>query len=82
MLLRRDVAGALEAFTTGLERSIDPGEVNGSPFVDNVILGFYGDAVRQEGYRDARLRTLVATTRDALGPRSPRAGSRPGRPRR
>ena len=73
-VLRRDVVGAMEAFTTGLERSIDLGEVNGSPFVDNVILGFYGDAVRQEGYRDARMRTLVATARDALGPRAPASG--------
>lgn len=73
-VLRRDVVGAMEALTTGLERSIDLGEVNGAPFVDNVILGFYGDAVRQEGYRDARLRTLVATARDALGPRAPASG--------
>ena len=73
-VLRHDVVGALEAFSTGLERSIDLGEVNGVPFVDNVILGFYGDAVQREGYRDARLRTLVATARDALGPRAPASG--------
>ena len=71
-VLRHDVVGALEAFSTGLERSIDLGEVNGAPFVDNVILGFYGDAIRREDYRDARLRTLVATARDALGPRARR----------
>ena len=62
-VLRHDVVGALEAFSTGLERSIDLGEVNGAPFVDNVVVGFYGDAIRREGYRDARLRTLVATAR-------------------
>jgi diacylglycerol kinase family enzyme len=71
---RGDVVGALEAFTNGLERRIDVGEVNGSIFVDNVILGFYGDAVRQESYRDARLRTLLTTAREALGPRAPASG--------
>ena len=73
-VLRHDVVGSLEAFTDGLERSIDIGEVNGRPFVDNVILGFYGDAVRREGYRDARVRTLLATAREALGPRAPASG--------
>jgi diacylglycerol kinase family enzyme len=46
---RGDAVGALEAFTDGVERRIDVGEVNGSVFVDNVILGFYAEAVRQEG---------------------------------
>ncbi len=72
---RNDVVGALEAFTDGLERRIDLGEINGSVFLDNVVLGFYGDAVRQEGYRDARLRTMLASARDALGPRAPAPGS-------
>jgi diacylglycerol kinase family enzyme len=71
---RGDVVGALEAFTDGLERRIDVGEVNGSVFVDNVILGFYGEAVRQEGYRDARLQTLLTTAQAALGPRAPASG--------
>ena len=81
-VLRHDVVGALEAFTAGLERSIDIGEVDGVPFLDNVVLGFYGDAVRREGYRDARLRTLLDAARDALGPGAPVAGlSGRGRPR-
>ena len=71
---RGDVVGALEAFTDGLERRIDVGEVNGSVFVDNVILGFYAEAVRQEGYRDARLQTLLSTAQEALGPRAPASG--------
>jgi hypothetical protein len=71
---RRDVEGALDAFTAGLERSIDLGEVNGRPFLDNVVLGFYGDAVRREGYRDARMRTLLVAARDA--PRTARADLR------
>ena len=53
---------------------IDIGEVDGVPFLDNVVLGFYGDAVRREGYRDARLRTLLEAARDALGPGAPAAG--------
>jgi diacylglycerol kinase family enzyme len=73
-VLRRDVVGALEAFTDGLERRIDVGTVNGTAFLDNVIVGFYGDAIRREGYRDARLRTLVATAQQALGPRAPASG--------
>jgi diacylglycerol kinase family enzyme len=67
-VLRHDVVGALAAFTAGIERRIDVGVVNDSMFLDNVILGFYGDAVRQERYRDARLRTLLQTAREALGP--------------
>jgi diacylglycerol kinase family enzyme len=74
-VLRSDVVGALEAFGgDGLERRIDVGDANGIPFLDNVILGFYGDAVRREGYRDARLRTLLATAQEALGPGAPASG--------
>jgi diacylglycerol kinase family enzyme len=73
-VLRRDVVGALEAFTDGLERRIDVGEANGGMFLNNVIVGFYGDAVRQEGYRDARVRTLLETAREALGPGAPASG--------
>jgi diacylglycerol kinase family enzyme len=71
---RGDAVGALEAFTHGIERRIDVGEVNGTVFLDNVVLGFYGDAIRQEGYRDARLRTLLTSAREALGPQAPASG--------
>ena len=37
---RADVVGALEALKDGVERRIEVGEVKGSVFVDNVILGF------------------------------------------
>ena len=63
-----DVAGGLDAFTNGLERRIDLGEVNGRVFVNNVSLGLYGDAVGQPAYRDAKVRTLVATAAQVLGP--------------
>ncbi|MBV9383200.1 MAG: hypothetical protein JOY82_11610 [Streptosporangiaceae bacterium] len=65
---RRDLAGALDAFTDGAERRIDVAEVNGRMFLNNVSLGIYGDAVRRPGYRDAKVRTLVETAEQVLGP--------------
>ena len=56
---RHDPVGALEAFTSGVERRIDVAEVNGRLFLNNVSLGVYADAVRQPGYRDAKFRTLL-----------------------
>jgi diacylglycerol kinase family enzyme len=56
-----DLVGSLEAFEDGVERHIDVGEVNGRLFLNNVSLGVYGDAVRRTAYRDAKLRTLLAT---------------------
>ncbi len=43
-------------------------EVNGRVFVNNVSLGVYAEAVQSSGYRDAKLRTLLDTVPDALGP--------------
>ncbi|MGH3479626.1 MAG: diacylglycerol/lipid kinase family protein [Nocardioidaceae bacterium] len=65
---RHDLAGALDAFTTGVERRIDLAEVNGRVFLNNVSLGIYGEAVRQSAYRDAKVRTLVETAERVLGP--------------
>ena len=65
---RRDVVGALEAFTDGMERRIDVADVNDRMFLNNVSLGIYGDAVRSPAYRDAKVRTLVATAEEVLGP--------------
>jgi diacylglycerol kinase family enzyme/membrane-associated phospholipid phosphatase len=65
---RHDVAGALDAFSDGLERRIDVGDVNGRMFLNNVSLGIYGDAVRQPSYRDAKVRTLLQTAETVLGP--------------
>jgi diacylglycerol kinase family enzyme len=65
---RRDLIGALDAFTEGVERSIDVAEVNGRVFLNNVSLGIYADAVRQPAYRDAKVRTLVETAAQLLGP--------------
>jgi diacylglycerol kinase family enzyme len=63
-----DPVGALDAFSEGLERRIDLGEVNGRVFLNNVSLGVYGDAVREPTYRDAKARTLLEATNRVLGP--------------
>ncbi|MEU8225704.1 diacylglycerol kinase family protein [Kribbella sp. NPDC048915] len=65
---RDDVVGALDAFVDGGERLVDLGEVNGRVFVNNVSLGLYAEAVQRSGYREAKIRTLLDTVPDALGP--------------
>jgi len=65
---RRDLVGALDAFTDGAERQIDVAYVNGRLFLNNVSLGIYGEAVREPGYRDAKARTVLDTVRAVLGP--------------
>ena len=65
---RHDLTGALDAFTDGVERQIDVAEVNGRMFLNNVSLGIYGQAVRRPAYRDAKVRTLLATAEEVLGP--------------
>ena len=65
---RDDVVGALDAFVDGGERVVDLAEVNGRVFVNNVSLGLYAEAVQHEEYRDAKLRTLLDTVPDVLGP--------------
>jgi diacylglycerol kinase family enzyme len=68
---RHDLIGALNAFTEGLERRIDMAEVNGRPFLNNVSLGIYGEAVRRSGYRDAKLRTTLDTLDEVLSSTTP-----------
>jgi diacylglycerol kinase family enzyme len=65
---RNDVVGALDAFVDGGEEVVDLADVNGRVFVNNVSLGFYAEAVQREAYRDAKVRTLLETVPDALGP--------------
>src|SRR5580704_6087462 len=65
---RHDLTGALAAFTDGVERQVDVAEVNGRMFLNNVSLGIYGQAVRRPAYRDAKVRTLLATAEEVLGP--------------
>ena len=64
---RDDVVGALDAFVDGGERTVDLAEVNGRVFVNNVSLGLYAEAVQREGYRDAKIRTLLDTVPDVMG---------------
>lgn len=73
---RRDPVGALGAFSDGIEGRIDMGEVNGRLFLNNVSLGIYGEAVRKRAYRDAKLRTLVETAQQVLGPSAQATGLR------
>jgi diacylglycerol kinase family enzyme len=63
----RDPVGALAAFTDGVERRIDLGEVNGQIFVNNVSLGIYGDAVQRPEYRNAKARVLLETAQEVWG---------------
>ena len=64
---RDDVVGALDAFVNGGERRVDLAEVNGRVFVNNVSLGLYAEAVQREGYRDAKLRTILDTAPEVVG---------------
>ncbi len=68
---RHDLLGALDAFTDGLERSIDVGDANGRLFLNNTSIGIYGAAVQRTGYRDAKVRTLLQTVEEVLGPSAP-----------
>ena len=65
---RDDVIGALDAFIEGGEHMVDLADVNGRVFVNNVSLGVYAEAVQKSGYRDAKLRTLLDTVSEVLGP--------------
>ena len=58
---RDDVVGALDAFVDGGEKLVDLGEVSGRTFVNNVSLGLYAEAVQSDGYRDAKIRTILDT---------------------
>jgi diacylglycerol kinase family enzyme len=65
---RDDLIGSLDAFTNGGEKRVDLGEVNGRVFVNNVSLGLYAEAVQNEDYRGAKLRTLLDMAPEVAGP--------------
>jgi diacylglycerol kinase family enzyme len=65
---RDDVLGALDAFTSGVERHVDLAEVNGRVFVNNVSLGVYAEIVQSAEYRGAKLETVKQMLPSLLGP--------------
>ncbi|MEV6495130.1 diacylglycerol kinase family protein, partial [Actinoplanes sp. NPDC051633] len=65
---RAHVARALDAFTDGVERTVDLGQVNDRVFVNNASLGVYAEVVRSRTYRAAKLRTFGRMLPDLLGP--------------
>ena len=65
---RHDLIGALDAFTGGVEREIDMAEVNGRTFVNDASVGIYGDAVSRSACRYAKVRTLLGTAAEVMGP--------------
>ncbi|MGY1603535.1 diacylglycerol/lipid kinase family protein [Geodermatophilus sp. SYSU D00815] len=82
---RDDPVGALDALVDGGERVVDLGQVNDRVFVNNVSLGVYAEAVQHGGYRGAKVRTLLATVPEVVGPGRDRPALRwttpGGRPR-
>ena len=46
----------------------DLAEVNGQVFVNNVSLGIYAEAVQKDEYREAKIKTLLDTVPQVLGP--------------
>jgi diacylglycerol kinase family enzyme len=65
---RDDPLRALDAFTDGVERTVDLGQVNGRVFVNNASLGVYAEVVRSGAYRGAKLRTWGRLLPDLIGP--------------
>ena len=65
---RDDVAGALDAYTEGIPRTIDLATINGHVFVNNVSLGIYAEVVQSDEYRDAKLKTAADKLPQILGP--------------
>jgi diacylglycerol kinase family enzyme len=67
---RADIAGALDAYPDGVERTIDLARVNDRIFVNNASVGVYARVVQSEAYRDAKVRTWAQMLPDMLGPRA------------
>lgn len=65
---RDDVVGALDAYTDGVERTIDLADVNGRVFVNNATLGLYARIVQSPEYRDAKVQTAIDMLPELVGP--------------
>ena len=65
---REDPRASMSGFTDAVERRVDYATVNGRLFVNNVSVGLYGLAVQRGTYRDAKIRTVLDTVPEVLGP--------------
>jgi diacylglycerol kinase family enzyme len=65
---RSSVVEALDAFTDGVERTVDLARVNDRIFVNNASLGVYAQVVQSSAYRDAKARTWGRLLPHLLGP--------------
>ena len=64
---RKDVVGALDAFTDGVERRVDLASLNERIFVNNASLGVYAQVVQSDAYRDAKLGTWKLMLPEIVG---------------
>lgn len=65
---REDPVAALDAFGPAVQRRVDLGWVGNRPFVNNVSIGLYGEAVAEEDYRDQPLVSALTASAELLGP--------------
>jgi diacylglycerol kinase family enzyme len=65
---RNDVASAIDAFGTAIERRVDLAMLGDRVFVNNASLGVYATVVQSEGYREAKLATTARLMPELLGP--------------
>jgi diacylglycerol kinase family enzyme len=64
---RKDVVGALDAFTDGIERRVDLASINERIFVNNASLGVYAQVVQSDAYRDSKLGTWKRMLPEIVG---------------
>ena len=61
-----DPAGVLRAsLTSGYERRVDVGTINGTTFLNNASIGLYATAVDRADYRKHKVKAFVAAAREA-----------------
>ncbi|MGB3440869.1 MAG: diacylglycerol kinase family protein [Actinophytocola sp.] len=65
---RDDVAAAVGAFGSAVERRIDLAQLGDRVFVNNASLGVYATVVQSQAYRDNKLTTAARLLPDLLGP--------------
>ena len=65
---RSDLIGALDAYGHAVESQVDVGMVGDRVFLNNVSLGLYALIVSSPNYRNAKVKTTLATLPTVLGP--------------